>query len=491
MPTITDIQTPDGKKLDGQTISLNGPIKLIVQGDTPGRTIRGMLWGDSGFTHDMADLTIPGNTPVGSVTVKIRYQGDHGDIPPELAATFNVAPPAAVNPNTASISGTLWNDTDADGVQDSSESATGVRTVLLLPLNVTVQSDNLGNYIFPGLAPGTYSLTRNDFPPGYRLSNPTVAGGNVITVTVAAGQNRNGVNIGTTNRVFPPPVVDHQPIMPQPQKWIVKGACFAFGDAAGPWPGRAVDEGLTHLRAFANSCDKQGNFNGNYLASVKQMLDQNPALKVIGVHGMSEGPTGQHGEPVYDQSVWDKYWSNVAASLKGYESRYYVELNNEINDPHYFNAGQSSSGTFDQRVVDTILMVAKSAHANLPGIYLISPSIGWDASPALPEQYHRALSAAGVYNLCNGANDHCYNNKASDVRDRFNSLKSNAPGKDLWCTEAHPKPLPDCAAAFREIGVRPMFYRLMARNGHNDRDCLFDADGNRAGPILQAWGYAT
>ena len=114
----------------------------------------------------------------------------------------------------ASISGFLWNDTNGDGLAGDTETRTGSR-VLFIDANRNgkldasekqTTSDASGNYTFQNLAAGTYYLSRV-FPTGFHLSNAATS---YLTVTVAAGQNTTGANIGTTDKAAPvikPPVV--------------------------------------------------------------------------------------------------------------------------------------------------------------------------------------------------------------------------------------------------------------------------------------------
>lgn len=105
---------------------------------------------------------------VGSVKTWVSIPGGDDDDDP--------TPPPSVD--AGSISGFLWNDEDADGIVDSTESRTG-RRVVYLDQNRNgqrdsgekyVYSDSNGNYTLSGLIAGTYYVTRV-FPTGYRLSN--------------------------------------------------------------------------------------------------------------------------------------------------------------------------------------------------------------------------------------------------------------------------------------------------------------------------------
>jgi len=104
----------------------------------------------------------------------------------------------------ASISGVLWSDTNANGVVDTGESPTGVRTVFIdTNANGRLDTDERqtesgpdGAYRFSGLTFGAYNISRV-FPNGFRMSNPTA--GSYRTVTVSSGQQLTGFNIGATD----------------------------------------------------------------------------------------------------------------------------------------------------------------------------------------------------------------------------------------------------------------------------------------------------
>ncbi len=73
----------------------------------------------------------------------------------------------------ASISGTVIADANNNGVLDPGESGIAGVTLVLTgtddtgtPVNVTVVTDASGNYSFPGLRPGTYTVTQPTQPPG-------------------------------------------------------------------------------------------------------------------------------------------------------------------------------------------------------------------------------------------------------------------------------------------------------------------------------------
>ncbi|MCZ8318952.1 MAG: SpaA isopeptide-forming pilin-related protein [Silanimonas sp.] len=110
-------------------------------------------------------------------------------------------------PNNASIAGRVWLDTDNDGVIDAGERGIANVTVVLTgtdvngtAVNVTLQTDADGRYVFTGLLPGTYTVTEPTQPAGTANGRtvPGSTGGTgtpvtttpsaITTIPLAAGQ---------------------------------------------------------------------------------------------------------------------------------------------------------------------------------------------------------------------------------------------------------------------------------------------------------------
>ncbi len=72
----------------------------------------------------------------------------------------------------------VWDDTNANGLQDDGESGIANVTVTLNETGATVDTDENGSYQFCGLKPGTYSVTvdKNDLPEGYVFTTQNVDG---------------------------------------------------------------------------------------------------------------------------------------------------------------------------------------------------------------------------------------------------------------------------------------------------------------------------
>jgi len=133
----------------------------------------------------------------------------------------------------ASISGTLWNDSDADGVFDSNEGVTSSRTVFV-DANKNAKLDagersttsaSSGKYTLANLSAGTHNVTRV-FASGYRISNSPLS---YIPITVTATQVVTSVNIGTTNKPATPP----PPPPPPVQVATIRGTLWNDTDGDG------------------------------------------------------------------------------------------------------------------------------------------------------------------------------------------------------------------------------------------------------------------
>jgi hypothetical protein len=120
----------------------------------------------------------------------------------------NVTPP----PTGASISGTVWNDLDGDGVKDSNEVGVANITVYNDANNnskldtgeKTTVTDASGLYTLASLSSGSYKI-RQILQSGWVQTTPANNYG--WTITLASNQQLAGKNFGTreTNVVPPPP----------------------------------------------------------------------------------------------------------------------------------------------------------------------------------------------------------------------------------------------------------------------------------------------
>jgi len=136
--------------------------------------------------------------PVGTYTNSFSLT--HAD-PSIGTATLSTGAAAPVTVGGAEISGTIFNDwINADGVQNSpDEGISSFFAPITLQLKdiagnviATTTTDANGNYIFPGLVPGTYTVeVVSGVPAGYANTTPIN-----FTVTLTDNQKSSGHNIG-------------------------------------------------------------------------------------------------------------------------------------------------------------------------------------------------------------------------------------------------------------------------------------------------------
>jgi uncharacterized protein (DUF2141 family) len=104
--------------------------------------------------------------------------------------------------STASISGTVFNDKDADAIKDTNEAGLAGRTVyidldndsILDAKEVRVITDSNGNYKFTGLAAGTYKV-RQVLPSGWMQTTPSKGYG--WNVSLTSGQSATNRHFGS------------------------------------------------------------------------------------------------------------------------------------------------------------------------------------------------------------------------------------------------------------------------------------------------------
>jgi hypothetical protein len=103
----------------------------------------------------------------------------------------------------ATISGTVFNDANHNGTQDSGEAGLANQTVFLdffgtgvyQSGDIAVTTNSAGTFTIAGLAPGTYKVNMAN-PSGYRRTIPVATG---YSITVTAGQRKTGATFGFTS----------------------------------------------------------------------------------------------------------------------------------------------------------------------------------------------------------------------------------------------------------------------------------------------------
>ncbi|MBP6431896.1 MAG: T9SS type A sorting domain-containing protein [Ferruginibacter sp.] len=114
--------------------------------------------------------------------------------------------------NVGALGDKVWNDLDGDGVQDANEpGVAGITVTLYNSLGVavaTTTTDINGNYLFPNLTPGDYSVGFSNLPAGFGFtgqdkggndatdSDANPATGRTALVTVVGGTTNTTVDAG-------------------------------------------------------------------------------------------------------------------------------------------------------------------------------------------------------------------------------------------------------------------------------------------------------
>ncbi len=161
-----------------------------------------------------ATATVPSTitAAVGTYMIRGRIKDKDGGFNDYISTlTVNTTPPPPPPPTGgATLRGTVFLDTDRDGVFDTGEAGVAGRTIYL-DLNNNVQRESNepltttnanGLYEFTGLAAGTYKI-RQVLPSGFTQTTPSNNFGN--NATVSGNQVREGLNFGTIGTVTPPP----------------------------------------------------------------------------------------------------------------------------------------------------------------------------------------------------------------------------------------------------------------------------------------------
>ncbi len=207
---------------------------------------REQLYASLGTTAGEARLTDDGGHPsvlgayiaAGMLYVTVFGEAPPAWRPPELStadASFALGlidrfdddgipldgtPPPPPPADNGAISGTVFVDTDADGVRDSGEPGIGNATVELLAggsVTATTQSFSNGSFSFTGLAAGTYAV---------RATNSDGTAKTIANITLTAGEQETGHNLGFAPAPPPPPP-------PDTGTAEIRGTVFADTDADG------------------------------------------------------------------------------------------------------------------------------------------------------------------------------------------------------------------------------------------------------------------
>ncbi|MGB3006161.1 MAG: SdrD B-like domain-containing protein, partial [Chitinophagaceae bacterium] len=149
--------------------------------------------GDNGDNTNSDAVPVPGNTSVAR-TAGITLSAGEVD----LTVDAGLFKPRAV------IGNYVWADSDNDGIQDANEiPASGILVSLIdgggNVVAVAVTDAN-GGYLFPNVAPGTYSMSFTNLPTGTSFTTPnqTAGGGNDNNDSDVIGTTITGIVVTTT-----------------------------------------------------------------------------------------------------------------------------------------------------------------------------------------------------------------------------------------------------------------------------------------------------
>jgi len=171
--------------VNGNKVGINNPLLSVIGNN-------------GGPTHTMVPL--PGSPAIDA--------GNNGLIPPGITTDQRGLPrivgkaiDIGATEFQASIFGTVFDDANGNGKQDTGESGVPGVTVFIDTTNSgafksgdpKATTNSSGNYSFTGLVAGTY-IVRQILPTGDNQIFPTLGYGN--HVTVAAGQTATGANFG-------------------------------------------------------------------------------------------------------------------------------------------------------------------------------------------------------------------------------------------------------------------------------------------------------
>ncbi|MBC7784850.1 MAG: hypothetical protein H7144_13510 [Burkholderiales bacterium] len=141
------------------------------------------------------------NSAAGYLTIALADGQSYTTANIGSVATTTVPPPPPPGESTASITGYLWGDDNANGTQDGAEARIASRVVYIDANNnnwldageKSTTTDSAGVYKLTGLAAGTYRV-RRVLPNGYKTVAPSVG---YQLVTLTAAQAATGINLGS------------------------------------------------------------------------------------------------------------------------------------------------------------------------------------------------------------------------------------------------------------------------------------------------------
>lgn len=154
-------RAPDaGEGLAGVTVNLSGPVNATTQTDANGNYLFPNLpLGEYTISVDRTTLPTTCNIPAIEPDDTLDNQSITlitETLPDDLTQDFAYVPPAS---NLGSIGDTIWCDMNGNGAPDAGEGIEGVTVLLVGPVGGSTQTDVNGNYLFPNLPLGEYTVS--------------------------------------------------------------------------------------------------------------------------------------------------------------------------------------------------------------------------------------------------------------------------------------------------------------------------------------------
>ncbi len=183
--------------VSGVTVNLQNAVGLVIATTTTNATGTYTFTDQAAGTYTVQVVDPTGDTfsPTGSSTTLTDSTVSSAGTKTVTVANGATATVNAGLHGSASVSGVVFNDLNADGTDDGNDAGIAGQTVKLMngtTVIATTTTNSLGAYSFTGVSPGSYTvqvtaLSGETFSPAGTLPNSMVSASGAATVTVASG----------------------------------------------------------------------------------------------------------------------------------------------------------------------------------------------------------------------------------------------------------------------------------------------------------------
>lgn len=294
---------------------------------------------------------------------------------------------------------------------------------------------------------------------------------------------------------------DASPAVGSLGKWPAIGACVSIGDptcdihddaSAAAVVALAVAAGITDLRAFGPTAHRSKRIDvSGWIRHINRVLSAGTVRLTLMI-GPSEG--NRSDDPLTEKD-WEAVFADCAAIHAGvtHPELLQWELANEYNLWAYFNRHTKDGGKLCPDVVGDAIAQATAARKMLGKATVIGPSVGWGASTQIHTDTAAALVKAGLLQLVDVWNDHCYFAHAADLQAVLDA-QDRLGIKRRCMTEV--QPIGEQAQQIlmlQQRGVMPCIYRLLPGSrttGAILAGTLHDSAGKQNPAAMKLWGLA-